>query len=104
MVVCVCIATKRGSVICATATFASPMARKSAGVGLGADPTFSMVPVFGLLNQFADAGVMNTAAERSSRDIIVLVVLMFHSPLSELSELGQLRCKTRRLGLAAEPL
>jgi hypothetical protein len=98
----VCVATNRGSVVYATATFESPIARKSAGVGFAADPTFSMAPVFGLLNQLAEAGLMNTA-ERSSSDIIVLVVLMFHSPVSELSELGQLPCQIRRLGFLAEP-
>src|SRR6266852_6322674 len=82
----------------AVANLASPIARKSAGVGLGADPPFSMMPVLGLLNQFAEAGVMHTA-ERSNSDIIVLVVLMFHSPISELFELRHLPCKIRRLGL-----
>jgi len=54
------------------------MARKPSGVGLGAEPIFNIVLVFWLLNQFADAGAMHTA-DRSSRDIIMLVVLMFHS-------------------------
>jgi hypothetical protein len=39
---------------------------------------FNIVFVLGLLNQFADAGAMNTA-DRSSSDIIVLAVLMVHS-------------------------
>jgi hypothetical protein len=74
----VCIATERGSL--ARADFESPIARKSAGFGLGADPMFKSVCVTWLPNQFADAGVMHTA-DRSSRDSMVFVVLMFHSSI-----------------------
>src|SRR5882672_47178 len=49
------------------------MASRSAGFGFGAEPTFRLTPIRGLLNQLAEAGVMHTA-DSNSRGIIAFLM------------------------------